>query len=45
MNDPTIRQIEAQCDAKLQQQADDYWDIEGTVEDEEPFDEATGPQH
>lgn len=43
--DETIRQIEAQCDAKLQQQADEYWDTETDDETEqpEPFCETTGP--
>ena len=44
-HDPTIQQIESQCDSNLQHQADEYWDIEQTVEDEERFDEACGAWH
>ena len=45
MRDDFIEAIEAQCDAENARRADDYWDIEEYIEDEERFDEATGPTH
>ena len=43
--DPTIEAIEAQADAENERRADEYWDIEERVEDEERFDECTGGTH
>lgn len=43
--DPITDRIEAQADAENERLADEYWDIEERVEDEEPFEESTGPQH
>lgn len=45
MRDPTIEAIEAQCDAENERRAALYWECEAEVEDEELFDEATGPTH
>lgn len=40
-----VEQIEARCDAENERRGDDYWDVDGTVEDEERFDEACGAWH
>lgn len=45
MPDPIITRIEAMADAENARRADEYWDIEEAIEDEERFDEATGPTH
>lgn len=45
MRDPIVELYEFLCDAELQRQADDYWDYEDDIEDEERFDEGTGPTH
>lgn len=46
MRDPTIEAIEAQVDAENERRADEYWEVEAEVEDEEPeWDEFTGGTH
>jgi len=46
--DPFIENAESLADADNARRADEYWDIEeelGDQEDTEEFDEATGPTH
>lgn len=44
--DPYIEQIEAKVDDENERRADEYWEAEAKIgedEDPEPYDEMTGP--